>query len=310
MSRTVDVVIPTTGRASLRAAVDSARMQPETRRIWVVADCAPKMVPSVERLVEGMVDVSVTSTGGGRGGSVARHIGTQRAETDWVAYLDDDDVWFADKLKHQLELVPEHAGDHEFVLSCQVRSVSTDGHEVIAPRTVYESGDVARYLFYRRRLGADRNLMPTSTLVVTTSLAKRAGWSDSHRRHHDWGFVLRCVSPANGGRLIQADRALVEIALGAEGSMTRSPDWKASLEWFDDIASDWERDVRVDFLVGQVLRYALQSHSPSGVRAVLRRTRGLGRPSTNAVAIALAGALPRRTMEHAMHVRKGRRETQ
>ena len=86
---TVTVIIPTIGRDSLRAAVDSARSQAtDDLRVQVVV-VNDSGAPLDRDLGEG---VRVVDTPGRSGVSAARNLGLASVDTDFFALLDDDDL--------------------------------------------------------------------------------------------------------------------------------------------------------------------------------------------------------------------------
>ncbi len=98
----VTVIIPTLGDrpAMLIEAIESVYGQMvEVKGIIVVVDGSDEARRRVGELIEGRPRVEVVTTGeGNRGVSVARNIGAELARTDYLAFLDDDDVWRAGHL--------------------------------------------------------------------------------------------------------------------------------------------------------------------------------------------------------------------
>ncbi|MCU1453605.1 MAG: glycosyltransferase [Acidimicrobiales bacterium] len=301
----ISVVIPTVGRRSLRAAVNSVLEQEGVQvEVIIVADLP---LEDCQCLSYSDQRVHVISTGGGKGAGYARQLGTETGSRQWVAYLDDDDLWSPDKLMRQhLAATDESLAMGSVLVSCQVISQAGTGRSNIAPRRCYDSGSVPDYLFHRRRLSSDRALVHTSTLFLERNLALRVGWKSDLPRHQDWDFVVRCEREPEV-RVMQLATPLVKVRVNRDGSISASPDWQASLAWYDAESSDWSVRARSDFLVGQVLRYSLQARSIKGIGAVLRRVVRLRPPTLNALILGCAGAAPRGLMVRTMHSRHGRR---
>jgi glycosyltransferase involved in cell wall biosynthesis len=87
----VSAVILTIGRSTLGAALDSIRRQALPPREILVVNDSPEQRPCV-RAPD--LPVREVFTGGGRGIGAGRNIGVQESTSDFIAYLDDDDVWF------------------------------------------------------------------------------------------------------------------------------------------------------------------------------------------------------------------------
>lgn len=84
----VSVVIPTLGRDSLRAALDSARTQQGVDvDIIVVNDSGQPLVGDLG------AHVRVIDTPGRTGSAAARNAGLAEVRGDFLAFLDDDDTW-------------------------------------------------------------------------------------------------------------------------------------------------------------------------------------------------------------------------
>ncbi len=296
--RCVSVVIPTVGRPSLLRAVDSVKAQGDVEiEIIVVADL-PK--DAVGEISESLPDVHLLTTGGAQGGGAARSLGTVAARHPWIAYLDDDDYWLPNKLTLQLEAAAMVTERTVPIIASRVRSVGKGGRPVVVPKFTYQGGPLETYLFRRRRLAANRNLIHTSTLLVPAPTAKEVLWRIGLRRHQDWDFVYRCLQ-VPGRELIQLRDVLTVIEVDSVGSISSSSDWRPSFDWAQEYGHQWAPHAYADFLAGQPLRYALLSRDVAGLPEIIREMRTSGAPSGRALALAASGLLPRRTLSRIMH---------
>jgi glycosyltransferase involved in cell wall biosynthesis len=115
----VSVVIPTRDRWSLlgRSLRGALAQEHVTLEVIVVddgskTDAPPALLPSPDpRVVVCRSDVS-------RGVANARNAGIERASGDWIAFLDDDDLWAPGKLHAQLDRA--RAAPADFVYSAAV----------------------------------------------------------------------------------------------------------------------------------------------------------------------------------------------
>ena len=106
MSGEVTVVIPTRDRPALLAdALTSvgAQERPAARTV-VVDDGSAEPLPTPSG---GAVELLRRARPGGV--AAARNHGLERVETEWVAFLDDDDLWAPAKLARQLEVAAAEA---------------------------------------------------------------------------------------------------------------------------------------------------------------------------------------------------------
>lgn len=303
--RSVTIVIPTTGRReSLGDAIASGLdQQGADVRVHVVVD-ASRNGPA-ERLVAPYTPIAdITWTGGGRGAAYARDLGTRLVETRWVAYLDDDDRWLPGKLSAQLDAADVLTESGWLpVISC--RSFSTDpstGQKVgPIPRQAFDGvAPVADWLFRRRRLSLDRNVLPTPTLLLPAAAARSVGWRTDLARHHDWDFVIR-LGRVRNVRFHQVEGCFVVINPGSSGSISASPDWSSSLTWATEMRRELGDPAFADFVAGQVLRYAIQARSRHGIRTCLRTLRRGPVPSGSALALGASGLISRKQFERLTH---------
>src|SRR5262245_48858715 len=112
-SPSVSVVIPTLGRwGLLEKAVRAAREQAGAQVQVVIAldgAEATAQYPAIDYLQGD--DVVVLPCPHKRGVSAARNAGLEAAEGEWVALLDDDDLWAPEKLSRQLAAAAAGGGD-------------------------------------------------------------------------------------------------------------------------------------------------------------------------------------------------------
>ena len=267
----VSVVIPTIGRTSLRAAVESALRQtsPPMEVIVVVdADCEPELPPSPA--------VRVIRTPGGVGASLAKHIGIESSTGNVIALLDDDDLWREDKLEVQLAAAPP--GD-EWIVSSRF-SVHAGGQPIVGPRTpITRDERVAPYLFELRTPQAF-NMVQTSTLVFPRALARTVPMSVAAGSIHDdptWLIEVRRAFPKLP--IIQVPEPLVDIIWTA-GSLSRSgvDRSKDLIDWGLRELADESKRARGDYMLTSPVGSALASGSLAGVGRSIVAALRFGRP--------------------------------
>jgi hypothetical protein len=233
----VSVVIPTRNRPTMVvSAVCSALAQSVPPMEVIVVIDGPE-TESGEKTIEALRGVPdarlrVIPLACPVGGAEARNHGVHAAMGEWIAFLDDDDVWLPEKLAVQLafaELLPR---EQLPILSCRVLARAPQWEE-IWPRVIYrEHQSVAEYLFCRRRWGYGEALLQTSTLLVPRSLLERIPFTPGLRKHQDWDWLLRASAEPDAAVYCVAEMPLVLFHIeGDRSSVSRGADWRSSLAW-------------------------------------------------------------------------------
>jgi glycosyltransferase involved in cell wall biosynthesis len=242
-------VIPTTGRPELRRAVESVVRQTRRTDIVVVLDRPDRFEQTVD-LLKGL-PVELITTAGRAGGGAARNMGVNAAQTEFVAFLDDDDEWLPEKTALQ-----EDAHDSSAKPTVVLSLAHLIGRETkVVPEHPYSSGSVADYLLDRSTVRLRRNFMQSSTVHVTSDLAKRLPWDESLPKHQDWDFLIRLQ--AGGAEFKTIAEPLVRVFQATDGSISKTSNWQASRAWADALGAGLSKRSKGDFLASIVLRGAI-----------------------------------------------------
>jgi len=184
----ISVVIPTYNPAQyLREALDSALSQTYgNREIIVVDDGSTDGTPKVLLPYLGHITYLRQANAGV---SAARNTGIRAARGEWVAFLDDDDLWHPDKIARQ---VAAAGGDSGCVASFTDRMELADDTVVqssvkqVAPQV--RSGWILEELFHH-------NFICTSSVMVRRqTLLALGGFDESLRQSEDWHLWLRIAA--------------------------------------------------------------------------------------------------------------------
>ena len=142
----ISVIIPTCRRPGLlKEAVASVLAQ--TWRHWelIVVDDDPE--GSARGAVESFCDVRIAYERhtAGRGGSAARNTGLARATGEFVAFLDDDDVWFPEFLQKMVKAF-DGASSKAGLVYCPVEYIDQEGRRRYSRRRGAQ-GDIFASMF-------------------------------------------------------------------------------------------------------------------------------------------------------------------
>ena len=180
----VSVVIPTRNRGEfLPAAINSVLMQRFSDFEVVVVDDggARDSTAAVENCSDPRVRLVRHQQR--RGGAAARNTGIAATHSPYVAFLDDDDEWYPDKLRLQVELLqsrPAHVG------------VVYTGYDIVAGDKIcrqivpVQSGNLSAALLSENLVGGT-----SSVMVRREFLAAAGGFDESLPSFQDYDLWLR-----------------------------------------------------------------------------------------------------------------------
>lgn len=194
--QSVSVIIPTNrGGPYLKAAVHSVRAQSRAvTEIIIVDDGSPH--PGLASLASEL-DVTYVRQPP-LGISAARNTGVAHASGEWIAFLDDDDVWHPDRVAHQLDALaasPDAAASY------------TGGWYMNSDGEPFGEGWPAPDAPSERLLRGDLPFPRITTLLVRRSLYGEVGGCHSRfEPAEDNELMLRFLLRAS---LIPVDRPLV-----------------------------------------------------------------------------------------------------
>jgi glycosyltransferase involved in cell wall biosynthesis len=176
------VVVPTRNRPEyLRAALASVLGQRGgAPRVIVVDDASSPPVPPI-------ANVEVVRLDTRRGTATARNLGLERVSTDWVAFLDDDDLWAPSKLAQQCKaLANEPAADW-----CYTAALVIDDRAAIVGVQRAETSGWVEGALLRGNLVSGGG----STVLARTSLVREAGgFNSAIRAAEDWELWVRIAA--------------------------------------------------------------------------------------------------------------------
>lgn len=168
----VSVVIPTHNRGNLiEKSVRSAMKQTHTNlEIIVISDGSLDNTDEVmEKLMQEDSRIKFFSYYPSKGANEARNMGILKSKFEYVAFLDDDDQWFPDKLEKQLEIFSK---DLEIGLVCGgINAIYVDQNteSVFIPPAKRDS---SKDILIRNCIGS------TTTVVVKKELFAKSGMFD------------------------------------------------------------------------------------------------------------------------------------
>lgn len=193
----VSVIIPAYNSPYLGEAIESVFAQTRAAMEIIVVDGSPD---STLKQLEKYGDRIKYFYQAPLGVSAARNLGIRKARGDYVAFLDADDLWLAQKLELQMIALSEHS-DAAFSFSTVWNLVQDDHHDVTQEpyhpialaRWTQSFGESKRYVagsVYDLLLQA--NCVATSSVVIHKGRLDETGlFDESFRTGEDYEFWLR-----------------------------------------------------------------------------------------------------------------------
>ena len=177
----VSVIVPTYNRAAivtraLRSILDQTYQNTE---ILVVDDASSD---NTQEVIAGLRDprIRYLRHDRNRGGSVARNTGIKAARGEYLAFLDSDDEWLADKLRVQVAAMREKGIPFSYCQSIRTENGVTHHY----PQRAYAGGSLLKYLAFDPEGG-----MSTPSFVLHRGVAVR--FDEALSVFQDWDFALQ-----------------------------------------------------------------------------------------------------------------------
>ncbi len=167
----VSVVIPTHNRVDLLPrAIESVLNQTyKDIELIVVSDGSTDGTDELMAKYANDSRIKYINYKPAQGGNYARNTGIKAAKGEYIAFLDDDDEWFPNKLEEQLEVIESHDN---------IGLVYTGTHVIYAdegveyPSIPHASGDLSVKILWANCVGS------TTTVMVRKSVLDKVGIFD------------------------------------------------------------------------------------------------------------------------------------
>nr|WP_082506300.1 glycosyltransferase family 2 protein [Deinococcus sp. Leaf326] len=246
------VILARHGAAWVEQAVRSALGQTLNElEVIVVTDRAD---PAVRGALQALRDVRLTvlDLASPLPPEHALNAGVQEARGEWIALLDDRDLWLPDKLAKQLAWNRTPYAD---IISSRLIHRTARGDEVW-PWRLYEGGTLlGDYLFDRKGLGAGEAILQWSTLLIRRSVLLAHPWP-AVPRYPEWDWLLEAVEVHGRSITMHPDPLSVWRV-----SDTPSPSAEDSWTWLNTRRAVLSRGAQSGFLVLQIAPFYDVSHS-------------------------------------------------
>jgi glycosyltransferase involved in cell wall biosynthesis len=196
----VSVVIPTHNRPHFLAqAIDSVRAQTFTDYEIIVVSNGERADPASRSIAAGCRYFQLADANLSR----ARNVGIEQGQGEWIAFLDDDDLWLPSKLERQIAEAQLSGAD---MITCDYVEFFPDGSEVVYRPRLPDGWSYTKGLSWLHWWAA----VPST--MVRKHVIEQVGAFDPHLRYGEDGDLWRRISWCHS--IHQMDAVLVRVRRG------------------------------------------------------------------------------------------------
>lgn len=218
----LSVVIPTLGRPTLRRAVES--INESGLRIQVIIISAGQQYNSqVEKMLTGFYDYSLI-TSQAASSSAQRDMGVEAARGKYIAFLDDDDEWAANKCVKQILHIESSKNPHATLAGARVRFLRSSYSLLnsTSNKRVPGRSSLSSYLLARKSVLYRGNTFGSSSLLGPAELIRNIKWFDEGVGHDDWGYLLRMTESVANLAFVSPPEILAVIHQNSTNSVSKN----------------------------------------------------------------------------------------
>ena len=241
----VSVVIPSVGRNSIYEAIRSVDSQTlPVLEIIIIEDSCVIPVDNLE-----LKTPIYKFKSNGHGVSSSRNMGVEKANGNFIALLDDDDVWVDTKIEKQMQALKSQSLDKSKIIISS-RVVRFDDKEThISPEKIYTNGTILHHL-YRLSWNRSKFAFYTPTLLFSKDIGLELKFNKDLNIREDIDFLLR--AELSGIRMVQLSEPLCAVSYEPSRSWQRET-LKLYFKWIKYL-STYKIRAAVSFALGVGIR--------------------------------------------------------
>jgi len=190
----ISVIIPTHNRpAYLENALRSVQSQTYKNFEVIVIDDGLKQraYSTVQKFDD--LDIIYIKNEKNIGGAASRNRGIAQAHGEHVAFLDDDDEWFPEKLQTQYRILKKYSDQIDFTF-CRIQLKREETGEIT--RKSFQKEGI--YNFYEDLIDHRLRIFTPSLLIKKETLKKNGGFDVSFPSSQEWELMIRVSKNSKG----------------------------------------------------------------------------------------------------------------
>jgi glycosyltransferase involved in cell wall biosynthesis len=259
----VSAIIPTRNRPELvcRAVRSALNQTYKSLEVVVVVDGPdPATLAALEALHEPRLRIVTMAEN--VGGSEARNIGVRKAKGDWIAFLDDDDEWAAEKTEKQILFASTLCNLNAFI-TCKFVERSDHEPQVHPGRLPYFEETIDEYFC--------ANSLITSTLLAPRDLLERVPFIPGLKRGQDFTWMIRaCIFGKAQFHVLPDVMSFYNVdSFSDRHRMTIRPKWRDLYAWIEEHRPYFTSHAYSSFVVYRVLPDAINARESFPVKLAL-----------------------------------------
>ena len=200
----ISVVIPTYKRPeSLKKLLDSIFAQSERPNEVIIIDDFSNMNKEYNKVISSLpnsdIKIFIYFNEKNMGAPFSRNFGILKAKGDWIALVDDDDIWLREKLKCQKELIEKSSINYDFI-TCNSYIQTNDIKKKITTIPHYFFKNPKKYIL-------QSNYIMSPTVLIRKSALINSGLFDEQLPScQDWDMWVRII--LKGYKIISIEKPL------------------------------------------------------------------------------------------------------
>jgi glycosyltransferase involved in cell wall biosynthesis len=205
----IDIIIPTYNHGKfILDAIKSVEAQTlKSNKIIVINDGSPDDTEEIIKNYKSTIPV-LYFRNQHLGPNAARNVGLKNSDSEFIALLDADDMWFPEKLEEQMNVFKTTQFKNLGVVYCRYNIIDESG-EINYGASVVEPDPEMRGDIYERLLKANRITSSASGVLIKREFIDTVGeFDETLRIGEDWDMWLR-LSKVCGYDYV--DKVLVKI---------------------------------------------------------------------------------------------------
>ncbi|NZC11234.1 glycosyltransferase family 2 protein, partial [Escherichia coli] len=214
----------------------------------------------------------------------ARQAGINKSVSEYIALLDDDDIWHTDHLLNYVKILCKSQNGKLKLLSCKANIIDITLHNnsiIVPPRLIHSNESIPDYLFKVNNIKADLGFIQSSLILFSKDLALSVPFDINLKYHQDIDWLLRVSQSGIDFEFIQSDLITVTyystpLSVSKKISAVQSLRW--SLNNFKD------KRCLGDFILTQSYNYARKNGRVVDELYILYASFVYGKPGIYALA--------------------------